>query len=297
MRNTLMVIVACTATAGCESFRGAPAEVVSASEDIAALESVFSTENVVSYYSLTETTDAAKLKRMRNAIVSARMLAIDRRYTDFVIDLSNTIRSGNFATSVASIALTATATLFQVELVKNILTSVDTGLKGATEAFDKDILLERTLGVLVQQMDAERTRIATTIWSSLEKDIDEFPLALALSRVDDYYRAGTLNSGLSQAEKVAANQAADAAEEFDRTVLNFVACDNDPVNNRLKKWLDEGDDAQAIKRDQIIQKALNASGIKINDLVPQTFQIIESCDARFDSLKADIVRSNNISGS
>lgn len=297
MRSVAPLVLASLALAGCESFRGAPSEVISASEEVETLRPYFTDSQLKAYYDLPFDADEEQKRRFRNQIISTRMLAVDRRYSDFVIDLSKSVRGGDFATSLTSIALTGTATLLKVELVKNILTSIDTGLKGATQAFSKDILLERTLTVLTQQMDAERTRVATTIWSSLSKSTTEFPLALALGKVDDYYRAGTLNVALASAEASASNEAQSADKEFDRKVLNIVSCENDPTNAKLKKWIDDGTDAQATARDQLIQTALNNSGIKVDGQVPQTFQIIDSCDSRFDALKTQLVRDNGLQGS
>ncbi len=293
MKRLSALTLAIFVLAGCESFRGAPTEVVSASDEVDTLRPYFSGSQLDAYYGLPFNDELAR-KQLRNTIVSTRMLAIDRSYSDYVIDLSKSVRGGDFATSLASIALTGTATLLKVDLVKNILTSVDTGLKGATQAFSKDILLEKTLTVLTQQMDAERTRVATTIWSSLGKSTDEFPLALALSKVDEYYRAGTLNVALATAEADASRKADSANEEFDREVLSFVACEDDPQNDVLKKWLSEGTGAQAQARGKEIQDLLNASGIKVDDRSPITFEVINDCDPRFDDIKAQVIRNNNL---
>ena len=211
--------------AGCSTLRGAPPSIIDTDAEVDNLSAFYGTDQVVAYL---ETTEPVARRQLRNRIVATRMLAIDIYYSDYVQQLSTSLRGGNLGADIASIALTTAATLIEPVLTKNILTAIDTGLKGSKQAFDKDVLLERTLPIIIQEMEAARVEIATQIWTSLgAKDDSEYPLQLALSQVDSYFRSGTLNGGLEKATRSAAENLAKSKDEFAQNALKVSYGENE----------------------------------------------------------------------
>lgn len=132
---------------------------------------------------------------------------MDLLYHQFERDLSKEIRSGNFLHSSTSIALTGVASLLNAPSTVAILTAIDTGLKGSKQSFDKEVLINQTLPVLLTKMDADRATVRTRILSGLALLVDSYPLEQGLTDLRDYERAGTFSSALSNLTGEAALQA------------------------------------------------------------------------------------------
>jgi hypothetical protein len=101
-----------------------------------------------------------------------------------------------FYSTVASLALTSSATLVAANETKSILSALATGLTGTREAYDKEILIEKTITILQQQMRTRRKEVKVTILERLGRDTATYPLELALTDLESYYRAGTLTGAL-----------------------------------------------------------------------------------------------------
>jgi len=67
---------------------------------------------------------------------------------------------------------------------------------GTRAAYEKEILAEKTLTAIHTAMRANRMKIAVRILSGLQKDVDAYPLPVALSDLDAYYNAGTILGAL-----------------------------------------------------------------------------------------------------
>lgn len=143
-----------------------------------------------------QATDPSEKKSLRDSIVLSAVGAIDTRYTAYERTLTREGQQIPFITSIASISLSGAGTLVGGEVAKTTLAAVDTGLKGAKAAYDKDILAEKTVQFLQKQMRTNRNKVKTDIISKLALDVGRYPLEMALIDVEDYAAAGTVTSGL-----------------------------------------------------------------------------------------------------
>ena len=138
----------------------------------------------------------ARRRELRDQIVLARMYAIDLYYSEYEARLTQERQNVGFYSTVANLALTSSATLFAANETKTILTAVATGLTGTKEAYQKEVLIEKTIAILQQQMRARRKEVKVRIISRLSLAAESYPLELALADIETYYRAGTITGAL-----------------------------------------------------------------------------------------------------
>lgn len=208
MRATVIVLAA-TATSGClfPSIRGAPPRPMTVEAELAAAQMALQPVNFSNAYS----------DSYRNQVVSERMWAIDLHYTRFATELSRERRNIGFLSALGIVSLTQTATLMTPVVTKDILTGIASGVVVAQQSYDQEILADRTVQVLLLQMQASRARIATRILLGLRSPTSDYPLILALQDLEDYYRAGTIPGALSSVTEAAGSDAR-AAEAAKATV-------------------------------------------------------------------------------
>lgn len=185
----------------------------------------------------------------RDAIVLSAMGSIDIRYENFASALTRESQTIPFATTLFSLSLSGAGTLVGSAAAKTALAAVDTGVKGAKAAYDKDILSDRTIQFLQKQMRANRNLVRTRILQNLRNDARSYPLELALMDVNDYAAAGTIGAGLIGIdEQTSANLAkteelkttetgvygADSASD---AIFEYLTAGGPAAQAHLQKWL------------------------------------------------------------
>ena len=146
---------------------------------------------------------------VRNSIISDLMSIVDHDYFRFEENVRSDRAYKDALVTITSIALTATASAMGGGAAKT-LSAIDTGLKGANAAIDKEAFVNQTTVALINQMNADRDSIATTIVKSRTKTIAEYPLETGLQDVGRYFMAGTLTHAIVA---LGARAGADAATE------------------------------------------------------------------------------------
>ncbi|MCG5249061.1 hypothetical protein [Methylorubrum extorquens] len=139
---------------------------------------------------------SSEKREIRNQIVLSRLYGIDISYSEFEAQLTRERQAGSFATSTTILALTTAATAVGATETKTALSAIAAVLAGGREQFDKEVLLDRTVSLLQTQMQAERKRVKSRIVQNLELNTQIYPLELALSDLESYYRAGTITGAL-----------------------------------------------------------------------------------------------------
>ncbi|MBW6397002.1 hypothetical protein KPL78_04035 [Roseomonas sp. HJA6] len=133
----------------------------------------------------------------RDRIVQSMMVLIDMNYTVFERELNDTNRYSGFATSVAVMGLAGAASISSVPVsTARILSALAAGLTGAREAFDRDVLAERTTTSLLVSMRANRNTIARRIRNGLKARARDYPVGTALQDLLAYFRAGTIQGAI-----------------------------------------------------------------------------------------------------
>jgi hypothetical protein len=212
--------------AGCEtvpSHQYGPTRAISLDEDINSLRPMaLLTDNNMDVIGRANATSQADI---RNQIITARMYLIDIEYNRYEARLTAEIQDEGLSATVASLALTTSASLIPVEQTTRILSGIATGVTGLDKAYTDKELLNNTMQALQTQMRADRKQQAAAIYSKMFiqgnngivgiTPIGSYTLAMALSDVDHYYDAGTISSALVGLSKTVSNaeQNADSAKD------------------------------------------------------------------------------------
>ncbi len=191
------------ALSGCATISPGPERVFNSEAECPAIRAQFGPPDYTRYLSL------APIDRRdwRNVYVLAAKNCMDRAYTSYAASLTNGERTGEFLAALANIGLTQTATLITPVGTKDILTGIASGLTGAKAAYSEKVLLRNSVQLVVTQMDASRATIAGQINQKLALSEAAYPLPLAQSDLEEYYRAGTLPGAMVRLQStVSANQ-------------------------------------------------------------------------------------------
>lgn len=242
--STVAALLASLALSGClSSLNGAPPRAVSIQSEIDDLRPFLGSVDFAQ----------ATNEPYRNAIVSARMRAIDLHYTAFATALSKERREVGFLSAVSIVGLTQTATLMTPVVTKDILTSIAGGVVLAEQAYDQEILAERTVQVLLLQMQADRARVATRILTGLQAPGTDYPLIAALQDVEEYYRAGTIASALTSVTETAGVQVR-AAEAGRAAVVTARYVEDDWGEILQRNLLPDGSTIDQAKLQQVLDR-------------------------------------------
>ncbi len=171
----------------------------------------------------------------RNEIVASRMYLIDVEYSAYEAALTSERQKFAFASSVAGQGLNTAGALFTPASTTKILSGLS-GAVGATKGYyDSDIVIAKTIQIAEGQMRAQRDIVGKRILQRRAESAKTYPLSAAMSDVEDYYRAGTLNSGLIEAASQSGDAAANAAEERALVVNYATNASTERLKTCLKK--------------------------------------------------------------
>lgn len=146
----------------------------------------------------------------RNEIITARMYAIDVNYTEYEVRLSREGAEFDLATALANNGLTTAATLVGDPATKSILSGAASFVGFSNTAVSDKLLLKQTIQNIESGMRQARNEQAAVILANMKCDARSYPLGMALSDVEIYYRSGTFASGLIKVTENIANATADA---------------------------------------------------------------------------------------
>lgn len=204
----------------------------------------------------------------RNEIIAARMYAIDINYTEYERALNAEGKTTEFWAKVASSTLTTIATAVPVSQTIRGLNAIAHGTDLAASAYNDAFFRQQLLQNLTTSMRAARHDRRAVIRNRMACSSDIYPLGIALSDIESYYRAGTIESGIirltrtnTNDEKKAKNnddtagatanseakkkqqvaETSDAAADAAKTEVNRSGCN---VQNIRAFYLETGDDAE-----------------------------------------------------
>lgn len=153
----------------------------------------------------------AKLKNTRNGILFEQMRLIDSAYYDYESDTRKWVDGKKLFADITSIGISSAATIVGGVGVKSILALVDTGLKGASSAYDGDYLQGKAIDMIINQMRALRSKAAARIMEGMTTC--DYSIEQGIFDLGNYLRAGYLDSALVYLA-TSASKAADSEEEM-----------------------------------------------------------------------------------
>jgi hypothetical protein len=239
---------------GCKTLEGGPARLYTVPQEVAIAQDLLpgmrdryeaaATENDRMFY--------------RNEYIARRMYIIDVEYSEFEVALTRERQQVGFATSLVQQGLNTAASLVTVAETTRILS----GLAGATSAtrgfYDSEVVIAKTIQIAQGHMRAQRDTVAKNILALRGVSSTIYPLSAALLDLEDYYRAGTLTTGLIEAVGAAGLAATDAANDK-LTVLPRAVFAIDDSTTRLRAYYMPGGVTIAAKRN-ILNGCLTSLG-------------------------------------
>ncbi len=197
--------------AGCAAINGAPRNPGNSSSDLAVFREGFDQSLLREYFDSAE----PRTTTLRNQIVAERMQAYRVAYENFKSDLRSHRTMLSLGSDLAVLGLTA-AGGFGVSAGTTAGLLATAGLvTGANGVISKDVYYDQTINVLITQMDANVATATVPILNGLAQPNVRYNLITALSDLDKYRNAGTINSAISGVARNANVQQATAEFELD----------------------------------------------------------------------------------
>jgi hypothetical protein len=126
----------------------------------------------------------------RNNCVYSFLAMIDQAYYQYQTALFGSVNTGNAASDIVSLGLTSAATLAPGTTAKSILSAIATGINGAKGKIDADILYNKSVELILTQMDADRADWKSRILNQIKND-EDYNIYAASADLLSYYQAGT----------------------------------------------------------------------------------------------------------
>lgn len=180
------------------------------------------------YYAIRGATRDADDERrfFRNEIIARRMYIIDIQYSEYEASLTRDRQTVGFLTSTTNQGLTIASTLAASQSAARVLSGVAGGVGAVKGIYDSEILVAKSIQIIQGQMRGQRDIVAHRILGRLNWTATAYPLSAAMMDLEDYYRAGTLNTGLLNAARDAGEIALRSGELRGNAVVlrvgNFV---------------------------------------------------------------------------
>lgn len=131
----------------------------------------------------------------RNRVIGARIYATDIQFSQFEETLFRDARSAGFGATLTTLGMTTAASL-STGGTAQVLAGLSALVIGGREAFQKEVLAERTVIAIHTAMRSNRAQVALRLRAGLGQSITQYPFELALSDLNDYYSAGTVLGAL-----------------------------------------------------------------------------------------------------
>lgn len=191
----ISVLVMCM---GCAALKnpGAPDQSFDADKDIQALEQQFGQATAITkYYEGPQTVTA------RNEFITGRLTLMNLQYIKFIrtFAASRAQLDSAFDLLMAGVGL-ATA-VSGGAAARAALGASSAGLGATRTSIDKNFFYEKTVPALITAMNAQRKAVLVPILEGIKRDIEGYPMALALSDLSEYYFAGTFTGAMQAIEK------------------------------------------------------------------------------------------------
>jgi hypothetical protein len=180
---------------GCASLKAYPERSVDPDAELKAMEKFLQPSAITQYDSQQDSDRNGLSKRAwRNEVANARVRAIDLHFTTFQQRLFQEGVGLGIATDWVVLALNAAGSL--VTGPANALSAASAGIGGGRASFDKNAFFDKSMPTLLAAMVAKRKEVLVRIREGLTREIEEYPLGLALNDLDSYYNAGTIPGAL-----------------------------------------------------------------------------------------------------
>jgi len=171
---------------------GGPERLIPLDQDLAPIAAYDDYAHVLTRYNSEPTLEGKR--SIRNDFIFERVYAMDAKYTVYEEGLTRESETEGFAAAVTNAALTGTGALIPVAQTTRLLSGIAAGLTTVDQSYSKQFLYNKAVQILQSQMRAKRSKVATDIIARSKLNVIDYPIGMAMTDLEDYYRAGTLAS-------------------------------------------------------------------------------------------------------
>ncbi|MDC0886985.1 hypothetical protein OAS19_04260 [Altererythrobacter sp.] len=158
----------------------------------------------------------AEKRSYRDEVLFTYISAVDARYRNFIMAISSQKKYGGALASTLGLYTSALASVASGDLATGFAAS-STFMQGARGQLDKDLFYEQTLPALINLMEADRSRVRTSILEKLKADTGStaitYGMAEAMSDISRYEDAASIEKAVASLVRQAAKEALDAETE------------------------------------------------------------------------------------
>ncbi|KAB2660153.1 MAG: hypothetical protein DVB31_14595 [Verrucomicrobia bacterium] len=262
VQRVLSIAALSMVVAGCASNRGYPERMVSEEIELKALARYFKVDVVAEYQK------AAEKKAYRQEVVMGRIRAVDLQFVKFERQLNVERNTTQIGGDLAVLGLSGAGATAGGAATKAILSAISGGVTGAKLSIDKTLFYEKTMPVLLHEMQASRNTVLGEIRKGLLGELDAYPFLQALNDVDRYYEAGTVPGAMISIDSQAGQKNEEAKKALKQIVEINYSVNQDSEALRAF-WHPDGKVSDANRRK--IREAMKAVGldesVEINQLV------------------------------
>ncbi len=184
----LILVVALLAASGCMAIRGYPNET---NPDTA-----MERENQKLNAQCLALPSPDDRRSCRDAVVHQRLRVIDRDFFEFSNKIRGEATQLNLMADLAVLGLSGAGAT--APAIAPVLAAVSGGITGAKTAISKDAYYEKTMPALLAAMEAQRKAVLVKIEAGLALGTDKYSLAVALTDVEAYRQAGSIDGAVMQ---------------------------------------------------------------------------------------------------
>lgn len=249
----LMLLLLCLGLCACRTAQGYPDRAFNLQTELAMLAD-YHKPDILTRYS------AAQDKRaFRDEVIYARIRAIDLRFGEFQQRLSKEGNWTSLGLDLTVLALSGAGTIVADAGTKGTLAALSGGFTGSKSAVDKTLFFNKTLPVILSQMEAKRLDILAKLLNNLNLDVNRYPLVAALTDLDKYYEAGTIPGALVSLTAESGQAVSESGEKL-AEVLEGKFTDDDPGRALRLFVRPDGKKLDQVNRDKL-REWMDANGL------------------------------------
>lgn len=140
----------------------------------------------------------------RNKFIASRLVITNIEYLKFIKSLSAEETQIHSATDMLVLTLDVVSAAVIPVNTKSILSGLSAIAGGVRLSIDKNVYYEKTMSALISSMNAQRKEVLSKLLSGATRTLKGYPFEQALSDINDYYLAGTIQGALAAIQSAAA---------------------------------------------------------------------------------------------
>jgi len=228
---------------------GFPDQAINDEELIKKLETHLSIEEKISDYYDQSKTPEDKKQEKRNEIITGQLTLMDLHYNQFIQRITLNKQKLDTASDILSLGVSLAIPLTSNIGTKDTLGALSAGITGAKTSIDKNFFYEKTIPVLISQMNALRKKSRIPILQGIDKSASEYRLTDAIIDLNEYYFSGTFIGALQSIQTEAGKVQSNADNEIKKIISHRYATADRDLRDRISNWL-SADKANVSKLEQ-----------------------------------------------